>query len=363
MNPKEENTDKQRAKDAQEQIPGNGGDAEKISQMPGGVEGNLEKDHPMGAVEPILAGRGGADFGREGIPVETPPAFEAFAVEDGDIGFPSGSGLPPELPVLPPDEVVLNFLIKRQYVQRFWIRTEDAQKRINEEVDNLNLANSLMNKLQQARNFILAGKEYIEEGDRLLSEVEHRLSFNQRVRKMARDTAPWLLVYELVWLGLLTAGFAFFLPMTPIFKASAGGEMTIQLDQLVYSMIWGGVGGVVGALFALWRHVSDRQDFDRQYTLWYVTSPVLGLPLGAFIFLVIQAGFFTLTAGTPGNQTISSALIIYVLAWVGGFKQNVIFDITRRILDVFRVQPERTSDVDEKYESDSDSTTLKPPTG
>lgn len=319
-------------------------------------EENITTDRPMGAAEPIISAAEGEPF--TGVPEEQIPGPAAFAFEGG----PAASDLTQELLNLPPDQLVLNLLIKSQYIERFWLRTEEAQKRINDEVDQLALANSLMNKLQQARNYILAGKEYIEEGERLLSEVEHRLNFIQRVRKVARNTAPWLLVYELVWLALLVAGFVAFLPFTPIFTLRAGAA-TIQLDQLIYSMIWGGVGGVVGALFALWRHVSDQQDFDRQYTLWYITSPILGLPLGAFIFLVIQAGFFTLTAGSVDGQTITSALVIYVLAWVGGFKQNVIFDITKRILDVFRVQPEREREEAEKPEAGFTPPTLKPPAG
>ena len=102
-------------------------------------------------------------------------------------------------------------------------------------------------------------------------------------------------------------------------------------------MIWGGFGGVVGALYALWKHIAKEQDFDAQYALWYVTNPILGLALGGFVYLLIQAGFLSLTAGASSGETIHSAAVIYVFAWICGFKQNVIYEIVRRILDVFRV--------------------------
>ena len=40
-------------------------------------------------------------------------------------------------------------------------------------------------------------------------------------------------------------------------------------------MIWGGLRGEVGALHALWRHVARDEGFDKQFTLWYITSPIL----------------------------------------------------------------------------------------
>lgn len=311
------------------------------SSLPGGeIIPEDEMDQPMGAAEPVIeSAEGDKEF--TGIPHAEIPAPGIPAFDERFRGIPAGAEIPEPFLDLPADKVLLSLLVKRQYIEKFWNRTEEAQKRINDEVDNLVLANSLMKKIQQSRNYLLAGKEYIEEADCLLSEVEHRLNFIQRVKKMTRTTAPWLLVYELAWLVVLVLVFRFLFFSSSFLNNSVIGNLTIQLDQLFLSMIWGGVGGVVGGLFALWRHVADLQDFDKQYSIWYITSPILGLPLGAFIFLVIQAGFFTLTAGSPVGQTISSALIIYVLAWIGGFKQNVVFDLTRRILEVFQVQAEK----------------------
>jgi hypothetical protein len=105
---------------------------------------------------------------------------------------------------------------------------------------------------------------------------------------------------------------------------------------------------VVGAIFALWKHVAVDQDFDSQYSMWYITNPVLGIALGGFVFLVIQAGFLSLTASTTGGNAIQSALVIYVLAWVCGFKQNVVYEIVRRILDVFKVDSSSKANTEEK---------------
>ena len=279
-----------------------------------------EGDRPMGAVEPVEE------------------KIEAM----GLVGVPEEDVPLPEQLNLPPNEEVINLLVSQQYIRNFWKRLEAAQQGINEQVNNLKLANILLEKLQQARNYLLSGKENIEEADRYLSEVEHRIAFNQRVRVATRKFAPWLLFYEVIWLvvmgvgifqtSLFSNGYIFALPAT---------TGAVQFSHLANALLWGGMGGVVGGLYALWKHTADEQDFDSQYWMWYITTPILGVGLGAFTFLVFQAGFFSLTAGGDVDS-IQSPVVIYLFAWITGFKQNVVYEIVRRILDVFRVESKST---------------------
>ena len=76
------------------------------------------------------------------------------------------------------------------------------------------------------------------------------------------------------------------------------------------------MGGVVGAFFALWKHVAVDQDFDSQYAMGYLTNPIMGVALSGFVFLVFQAGVLSLTTGGSGGEAIQFALVVYVLAWV-----------------------------------------------
>ena len=283
-----------------------------------------EAERPMGAAEPILT--------------ELPE----------EIGEPAAE-LPLPPPPLPAEQAMLALLVSSGLVKSLWQRAEDAQKRINGEVNSLSLAASLLEQIRQARNQILAGADYFEEADLLISSVEHRLEFQQRVARSSRRIAPWLLVYELVWLALLGAGVALITLGGWSSQIMINAFPTINVGQFINTLIWGGLGGVVGALYALWKHVAEKQDFDPQFSLWYLTNPILGLALGGFVFLIIQAGFFSLTNGM--GQEIQSAAIIYVFAWICGFKQNVIYEIVRRILDVFRVNPETKESGGEAKES------------
>lgn len=255
--------------------------------------------------------------------------------------LPFDESLPPlpavEVP-LPTDSNMLRLLVNNKRVEQLWAFSERQQAAVVSSINNVKLAEDLLKKVESARSQILSGRAQYEEADRLLKEVEYRIALAKRVSVDTRTVGVRLLIYELVWLLLLSASFIV-VNLTP---ALSNVYLVPPLDhvsviQFVNSLIWGSMGGLVGALYALWKHTSDQQDFDGQHAVWYITNPILGLALGAFIFLIIQAGFLSLTAGGSNGDAIRSASVIYVVAWIAGFKQNVVYELVRRILDVFRV--------------------------
>lgn len=234
-----------------------------------------------------------------------------------------------------PDEATLNLLVSDQRMRSLWTRADAVQKQVNDEINNIRLAKSLLDQIQRARNELMSGKGAYEDAERSLNEVTYRLAFNRRMVSSSRKDGRKILIYEGIWLLVLGTG----ITLVNLFEARFA---SLFLSQFISSLLWGSLGGVVGALYALWKHVADDQDFDSQYTLWYITNPLLGLALGAFVFLIIQAGFFSLTASQGSTASINTPLVIYVLAWISGFKQNVVYEIVRRILDVFRVGESET---------------------
>ncbi len=221
----------------------------------------------------------------------------------------------------------------------FMDRVDKARKSIQSSLNNPQKAVAFLDLLEKAQNLVSQGSEYYEEAERLLSEVEYHLAFMERMRRASQRVGFPLFLYEVLWFGVFAWGLVQ-INLAPTYEAirSASPISEVNLVHLLSSLIWGGLGGVVGALYALWKHIAKEQDFDPQFALWYLTNPVLGIMLGGFIFLVIQAGFFSLTAGVEPGLNIRSAFVIYVLAWISGFKQNVVYEIVRRILDVFRVE-------------------------
>ena len=106
--------------------------------------------------------------------------------------------------------------------------------------------------------------------------------------------------------------------------------------------MWGGIGGVVGALYHLWWHISAEQDFDRQYLMWYLVQPIMGLVLGGIVFLLLAGGFLVLQVNlTDPNASTAARLIPYLVAVLGGFRQNFIYEQFDRVIALFTPgQPE-----------------------
>jgi hypothetical protein len=277
------------------------------------------------------------------VPDEDQPAFAVEPILDNSeidkmIGVPRETLHLPFAEDTSLYELVEKGLVTENDIKELWGKTFEIQSRIKDEINKTLIAEELLEKIASARALILTGVEY-QKALKLTGLVEHRLSMQTRVKIATRKVVPWLLVYEIACL----VGFGM-----SIFWLSDQSRLeqmrlslsigTIDLSQFLATILWGGLGGVVGALYALWKHVADLQDFDKQYSIWYLTNPILGVGLGAFVFLIIQAGFFSLTAGAGDVSTTESAYVIYVFSWISGFKQNVVYELVRRVLDVFRVK-------------------------
>ncbi len=272
------------------------------------------EDRPMGAAEPL------PDDELVEITTENAAVTEKTA------------------PTAQPEDLIELFVTSER-IQVLHERASEALERIKNEVNNISLAKELFDRIEQSREMLFGQIERYDEAERGVVEVEHRLEFIQRVKMASRTVGMRLFAYEFIVFLILTSLFIYtnLEPQATAIK-NASPMASVDLVQFINTLLWGGFGGVVGALYALWKHVASDQDFDPQYSLWYLTNPLLGVALGAFVFLVFQAGFFSLTAGVEDSVTIRSALVIYVFAWVSGFKQNVVYEIVRRILDVFRVE-------------------------
>lgn len=240
---------------------------------------------------------------------------------------------------------MIELLITNERVGDMWQRTHKAQQEVNSKINSLAIARGLLDQIQCARNEILAGKDHIEEAERALNEVEYRIELSERVAKWSYSIGSALVLYEIVWFALAIVGMLLASPWLFNFVQVQGvgpasptwpAEQWAEDIVLVFnSMMWGVLGGVTGALYALWIHISRDQDFDKQYSMWYILSPIGGFVVGAFVFLVVRLGVFSLTAGQ--EATITSPLVLYALAWLSGYQQNVVYDLVKRILGLFRV--------------------------
>ena len=239
------------------------------------------------------------------------------------------------------DDKWLELFVTDKVMQEAWQRTMDLDQQIKDNISRANVAESLLVMLMQARRHLLAGKTQFDEANSLLHSVEYSVHYYQQSYEDSRKHAWWIFLYETLWLIGMLVLTMWILRLNGLPDNNPQLSTTMQqflgvisADQLLKSLAWGSLGGVAGAMHALWRHVAKLHDFSRRYNLWYITMPILGFGLGGFVYLIFQAGFFSLVGGVQSGIDIKSPYMIYLVAWAVGFKQNVVYNLVRRVIDV-----------------------------
>ena len=210
-----------------------------------------------------------------------------------------------------------------------------------------------LDHIQSARNELLGGPENYEEAERFVNEVDYRISLSQKLAKWSRGYVALLYAYEIVWAVALLL--ILFIYIGENAFASSQAEGVSLMTYLIGSMIWGGFGGVIGALLSLVKHIAQEQDFDKQHSWWYVNSPPIGVAMGVFIFMIMQGGLLSITGSL---ESITSPIVIYILAGLAGYQQNVFTEIIKRLIKVFEIQ---SSDAEEDKPPEIKSSKSKEP--
>ncbi|MBN2047681.1 MAG: hypothetical protein JW750_07565 [Anaerolineaceae bacterium] len=300
-----------------------------MSDDPEGVQAEPVEEQPEVAesTEPV------GDVIREATSDDAPAHAVDLMVDDQAEEEPWDSNIPDvdtgETPA--PEFDWVEKLVTDADMESLWIETSELEEEINFTLFHASEAETLLSKLLEARRHILGGKKQFDEARAQVMAVKFKLERARESMVDSKTVAPFLFAYEFIILVVFS--FLALFVLENMLKELSTPLGTIETRQLVFSMIWGCLGGVTGALHALWRHVSKVHDFSRRYWLWYIVNPMLGIALGGFIFLIFQAGFFSLTAGSE-ELVIETPYIIYLFAWVVGFKQNVIYSLVRRLIDV-----------------------------
>jgi hypothetical protein len=282
------------------------------------------------------------DTSLPGMPVEpasVPPAESTAGMPPFDqaaFAMPGpGSGQIGEQPLLQVNPLesgtdMLEYFVTKDRLEALWERISEASHHIAAQVQSIQIARVLYDQVKSSRNELMAGRDHYEDSERFISEVEYRISQTDRIRKWSYSLGSLLFVYEIVfavgtvWLFLSTIGDRAFEP---------NGSRMLYLQA---SMVWGVLGGVMGALMALYKHVAIDQDFEWQHTMWYLTGPIMGAGVGAVIFLIILTGLVGLV---PADATeLSVPWTVYILAFLSGYQHNVFTEIVKRILKVFETQ-------------------------
>ena len=231
------------------------------------------------------------------------------------------------------------------------------QKALHQQIDDLykqvatefssppEKAERALSLLREARQVLLETPEEYVAAEYRTMQVRAMLDRVRESRKQSGYYGPRILAYETVWLVFLLAGLILAAPLarwlTLIAQTGVANEAALlNIYPILNTMIWGGIGGVVGALYSLWWHISDQQDFDRHYLTWYLVQPLLGLVLGGIVFLLMAGGFLLLQVNLQDpNAATAARLLPYLAAVLAGFRQNFVYEQFNRLMALFTPAP------------------------
>jgi hypothetical protein len=225
-------------------------------------------------------------------------------------------------------------------------RAGDLFAQLNEEIDKLYqqvLDEVGVNKdiTTECHNLLLKARDVVRRGDAaMIAQAEYyveqaraRLRRASDSKRGARRNAWWILIWGFLW-GMVFVSALFFLNAEWVRGYIDGlglSNAPVVPEIFLSAMLWGGLGGVVAVWYSLFKHIALR-DFDSTYNISYVGKPFFGLVLGASVYMIIQLVIVSLgiwpSGSTEGAASNGIApWIIYLLAWVSGFKENRIFGV------------------------------------
>jgi len=186
-----------------------------------------------------------------------------------------------------------------------------------------------LDTLKKARLLIVSGgkPEDLAQAEYLIERVRTKLN---RSDKLLPDGELRNILFIVAWTLLVLV---FSLPLAVSFLYAGDKiqfvNLTFGRDAIPFlaAFGWGAVGGVIGVIYNLTWFVQMR-DYDPAYNLDYFMRPVKGFIVGGILMLVFAFGGGSMgLVSTSGAQTNPLAFgLVYLIAVLGGFKQEVIFD-------------------------------------
>ncbi|MCB0208567.1 MAG: hypothetical protein KDJ52_04540 [Anaerolineae bacterium] len=185
-------------------------------------------------------------------------------------------------------------------------------------------ANFALDTLRQAHNLILEDPREYDEAFYRVAIVKTMLDRKTNLQRWSYTWGLFVLFYGIAWLVLCMVGYFLPIDMAQLQESTVS---SVAL-QAWFSGLAGGIGGAVAILWTLYYRVSVKQDFDRQYLMWYMVKPILGFVLGLVMyFLLIAASSMFGNAGTtPGFDTSTGIALSIFFGFVAGFRQDNVYD-------------------------------------
>ncbi|MCX6028916.1 MAG: hypothetical protein NT169_06405 [Chloroflexi bacterium] len=301
---------------------------------------------PVAEETPLEVGPAGEIIEERPLPAVTPERLPAErSIMPPITGTPVTQSQPIVITPRPDDQKALilarlDKMLGPDWQQTFRQEIDDLYKQVATEFSsppaNADRAAGLLNEALQT--LVENPEEYVAAKNRTI-QVQTMLNRTRESRVQSGHFGPRILGYEVGWMFLFLLGLVFAAPLaTGLGSLGKMSEKTMaDLFPIWNTMMWGGIGGVIGALYTLWWHISDQEDFDRQYLMWYLVQPIMGLLLGGIVFLLLAGGFLILAVNLTdsADSTAGTRLLPYLAAVLAGFRQNFIYEQFDRMIALF----------------------------
>ena len=162
--------------------------------------------------------------------------------------------------------------------------------------------------LKEAQKVIFEDRRRYEEALYKIAVVRSMLARQRAMQHWSYTWGSFIFGYAVVWLIIFVIGFLLTDFLLSLAMPAAGTPEIIGLIRLGwFSMLAGGVGGAIGILDNLYRHVAIKQDFNRRYVRDYLLQPLKGVVLGLIVHTIVGA-VALLWSGLPPLMSSSDAL-------------------------------------------------------
>jgi len=227
------------------------------------------------------------------------------------------------------EEEIIDYVGPRQR-QDLWTEIDELYQEVPQVLSTYEDHAQALRLLQVAQDILMEKPRQFDVAKYNVSQVRGMLERRRNITRWTNTWAWMVFVYDLLW--ILIFGYAVFF-FRPPFESEA-------LGVFWNTVLWGGIGGVMNGFYGLYRHASEKKDFDKQYVMWYVAQPMIGLLLGAVVHLIIGTGFLSARGETASGQETAVSLFPYLVACIGGFQQRFVLRLIVRIIELFTPREE-----------------------
>ncbi|MGH2592505.1 MAG: hypothetical protein ACRDGG_03235 [Anaerolineae bacterium] len=218
-------------------------------------------------------------------------------------------------------------------------RVDDLYAQIaNGAIGNSDKANEAMSNLRTARDKELEDPRQFDEAEYLVNLAQYVVNHEASIAQVRQWSYTWgvvVFIYGLVWLAVFGTGLGLGtlgLVQSWLTAFKLDPDIVTSASGFFAGVMAGGLGGILGLLYSLFKHVAIQQDFDRQFLLWYFVQPFMGMLMGAIVHLFLVAGLFQLLDATGSAFQAIGALVAIAAA----FRQNYVYAWLESLLKSFQ---------------------------